>query len=346
LIGTNLLIMNLVKFLHPDAEINIDLRATDGGKIKIGNTRFDLWGGTLGIVRPFWRILTGTTVTAAGHVIPTKWKQEVANLVRSREAPLYSLITDAWTGQTMIGEPFGSPPKGKFGEILTNAGIPKKVQGVLKEAGNRLGPLTMQDFVDAFADEGLDMATIAGAISATGTTVQTYAPTAQTEETILLDKRAHEQFGKNWRDLNARQQRLVARANKTELTEAEQKSRAERVRMESQGASAKHAIEEGVEGGKLVLEALSKEAKEPLENLAILPILEHRVGDWSMNDKWYARYVELTAKELNRVVPRETAKENWPTMPDDKKQAKIKLVVDLAKQKARAIVMRESNRTP
>ena len=84
----------------------------------------------------------------------------------------------------------------RAGEVMTQAGIPKNIQGIAKETWNRLGPLVAQDFADAAWDSGIPRATTAAALSFHGLGVQTYPawPSARLQK--ARDKVSLQRFGK------------------------------------------------------------------------------------------------------------------------------------------------------
>jgi len=330
LIATNLLIMGLVKWLYPDAEIEPDLRATDGGKVKIGNTRYDLWAGNLPFLRTGVRLISGKTKTAAGKLVDTDYKHEIWNVVRARENPLYSLINDAVEGRTYIGEEFGAPPRGRVGKALTGAGVPDWMQGVSKEVWNRMGPLTMQDFADAFVDSGLPAAISAAMLSGTGTGVVTYPERAATALTKFKDQIAQKEYGKNWENLGPGQVAdLVARHWK-ELAEEQLKVDVERGETTDFNFIARLVTEEH-DVGDAVLGRQKPEVRQTFKALGVRLGLSRRFGEWLMNDERYQAYQDAAAKHLNEQTATLLDNPEWQQATDVEKQMMLKGTVDAAK---------------
>lgn len=330
LIGTNLLIMSLAKMLWPDdVEIEPDLRAADGGKIKTGMTRIDLWAGELPYFRTLMRLATGETKTASGKYIPIEYQKEIFNVLRSRESPLWSLVTDAVMGTSFIGEKFGAPPRGQWGEKLTGAGIPEWVQGVGKEVWNRLGPLTMQDTTDALIEEGIPMALLATTLSGTGTGVQTYTPTEHTVFTKTKDRIANEEYEKDWDNLTPRQQELLVRKY-PEIKQAElaaKKSRAEE-------PSVYKESEEEYKTSVRIFKSLDEESQAILKELGIKDIgISRRIGanKFYLNDERYADYEE----EVKRLLPAKIRAIKLSGLSVDEKIKRIQTITGNVKEYVR-----------
>ncbi len=148
------------------AGVEKDPRSADFGKIKVGNTRYDFWGGYLPYVRFVTQVmLEQRKVTSTGAIVDVDWKDITSNFVRSKLAPIPGLIVDLKSGSTFIGE-----------ELTA-----ENWEKVLYE---KLTPMFAQDIVDAIGEYGA----IGGAVglpSALGVGVQTYEDNWNTEEDKL-----------------------------------------------------------------------------------------------------------------------------------------------------------------
>jgi len=87
----------------------------DFGKIRSGNTRWDIWGGFQQFVRYTSQFITQEKKsTASGKITPldgSSYSKEtrmsvIGNLIRSKLAPVPSAIVDYLYGGNMIGDPF------------------------------------------------------------------------------------------------------------------------------------------------------------------------------------------------------------------------------------------------
>jgi hypothetical protein len=190
---TNFLVMFVIKMLDDEDKFKIetDLRSSDGGKIRYGNSRFDLWSGYLQPAQLLVRLATGQKKTQAGEIIKANRGRIIEDFGRSKANPIVGLIIDAYTGRTFYGGRFGGPPKGRPGEVMTKYNVPSWLQGVSKEVWNRMVPLVIQDAADALADAGIPMAVTAGMFSFFGGGTQTYPMWSSTQLKIEQNKMAH-----------------------------------------------------------------------------------------------------------------------------------------------------------
>lgn len=178
MIATNLAIMFLLKMADDEDEFKMDwdLRASDGGKIRVGDSRFDLWAGYLQPAQLMIRLASGQRKSANGKIYDVEAKRLLYDFGRSKANPIVGFVVDAYTGSTFYGGKFLGPPKGVAGKEMTDMGVPKWVQGVSKEAWNRMVPLVIQDTIDALELEGIPMAVTAGTLAFYGGGIQTYPP--------------------------------------------------------------------------------------------------------------------------------------------------------------------------
>lgn len=123
------------------ADVELDPRSTDFGKIKVGNTRWDIWGGFQQWVRVFSQLASGQRKTAKGDVIdinpkkfPFESRKDVAErFLAGKLAPVPSLAYELLQGQKLFGEKLSLS-----NEVLENT-IPLYLQD-MDEAINQIGP--------------------------------------------------------------------------------------------------------------------------------------------------------------------------------------------------------------
>lgn len=113
--GTASTIIGLAKL--GGADVGTDPRSADFGKIKVGNTRFDLGGGFLQYLVLGSRLLSGKIVSSTtgrevtlgeGFNAPTR-ADILGNFLKSKEAPVLSFITQVFTGTDSAGNPINVP---------------------------------------------------------------------------------------------------------------------------------------------------------------------------------------------------------------------------------------------
>jgi len=142
------------------AEVETDSKSADFGKIKVGDTRYDILGGFQQYIVLASRLLSGKmTSSTTGKEIsltegykPTTRQDIIINFLKSKENPILSYMTGFLDQTNQMGQQF-------------NAGA---------EAINRFIPMFAQDIVDLTEDKGLVKALGMELPSAFGVGVQTY----------------------------------------------------------------------------------------------------------------------------------------------------------------------------
>jgi hypothetical protein len=155
-VGFGITILTLMKMAG--AEVGSDPRSSDFGKIKIGNTRIDMWGGFQPFVRVAAQITTGKYIssttgkemTLGEGYRPLTRADIVQHFLEGKEAPVPSFITALMKGKDITGENIS----------------------VSKEIGLRFIPMVMQDMYDLIQESpGLLPISILGIF---GVGIQTY----------------------------------------------------------------------------------------------------------------------------------------------------------------------------
>ena len=152
------------------AEVEVDPRSSDFGKIKVGNTRLDIWGGFQQLIRTAAQITMGQIKTTTGNVrelngrtfpFTTRW-DVMERFVESKFAPVTGFIRDWAANKNYVGQPFE----------------------LSKEMINYLVPLYIQDLTDAIKDNDLQggLLTIPAIF---GTGVQTYQPKVKEYKKVI-----------------------------------------------------------------------------------------------------------------------------------------------------------------
>lgn len=153
------------------ARIEGDPRSSQALKIRIGNTRIDIWAGGVQIIRMLAQLAPyvdpktgeidwtqGSRKTAAGEVIPMSRWDVMARFGESKVQPGIGALKILLTGKTYIGEEV---------DLATPEGW-----AILVKEG--LAPLALEELVVAYIEEGMGGAVLAlGEFGGLG--VQTYA---------------------------------------------------------------------------------------------------------------------------------------------------------------------------
>ena len=150
-VGTGLSILGIAHLAG--AEVEGDPRSSDFGKIKLGNTTIDFWGGFQSLARYGAQFVTGQSKTITGrnrgniNDIPRLSLEEFQDPVwlrftRSKLSPGPGFIADetVFGQENFLGDPtFGHEDFGR--------------EDILPEIGERGAPLFFQDLLDALRDD-------------------------------------------------------------------------------------------------------------------------------------------------------------------------------------------------
>jgi hypothetical protein len=114
-------------------DVVTDPFSSDFGKMKIGNHRFDVWGGHQQVVRTIAQEMFGKkTKVTTGETLGISRGLPTLNFIRGKLAPPIGLFVDKATGSTIVGDP------------LTWKGV----------LWNHLAPLGWQDAYESYQDKG------------------------------------------------------------------------------------------------------------------------------------------------------------------------------------------------
>ena len=155
-VGAGLTVLTLSKLIG--ADVGDEPRSSDFGKVKIDNTRFDVWGGFQPLVRSAAQIVTGKYIssttgkemTLGEGYKPMTRADIVQRFVEGKLAPIPSFVVALMKQQDAQGKPVSIP----------------------KEIGERFVPMVLQDIYD-LAKENPALVP-AGLVNIFGVGVQTY----------------------------------------------------------------------------------------------------------------------------------------------------------------------------
>jgi hypothetical protein len=159
-VSAGALVLGLAK--AAGAEVGIDPRSSDFGKVKIGDTRFDIWGGFQPLARYATQLAVATYISpTTGKPMPigsgkfgTTTRGDVAlRFMRSKLAPNYSLLADWAFGKDVTGSKFR-----------------------VRDQWKRVTPLLVQDALDLYHDRGGGPLGIAEAAACTESVLSLWVP--------------------------------------------------------------------------------------------------------------------------------------------------------------------------
>lgn len=139
-------------------KIELDPRSSDFGKLKVKETRFDVWRGYSQYVRFAAQMVTAQKKEASGQFTTLNRADTLYKFGQSKTSPAFGMLTDMLKGENYYGRP-----------------IFKDTTTALEEAWQRIAPLSMQDARDAFVQYGFNPLSFStAAASALGVSTMTY----------------------------------------------------------------------------------------------------------------------------------------------------------------------------
>jgi hypothetical protein len=169
------------------ADVQLNPRSTDFGKIRVGNSRVDIWGGFL----PYVRFITAFAGAMAQQDMKTTAKTQygqatywqsgwnaLTQLARGKLSPAAGFVIDLADSKNFIGQEMDASKA-----------------TVTREAWSRFMPFFIQDMTDGVRQTGL----VGGFMASPGlfgTGMQSYETSLYTVRTTLQEKLANQLFGK------------------------------------------------------------------------------------------------------------------------------------------------------
>jgi len=155
------------------ADIEIDPRSSDFGKIKFGNVRVDPMAGISQSTVLVARLLSGETKTSTGNIVPIRGDNVpygsgnsadvIARFLRSKLSPVVGTGVDIAAGKDIVGQ------------RVTAEALPEKL----------LAPLAFNDIYQTMKEQGVPAAAALGILSMFGMGLQTYNSQQRNSDTIF-----------------------------------------------------------------------------------------------------------------------------------------------------------------
>lgn len=170
-IGAGVGVLTLLK-TSGVADVELDPRSSDFGKGRVGNTRFDFWGGYQQIVRYTTQAITNERKsTASGDIVGLNRAETVGRFFQSKLSPPAGLATDVLRGETIINE-----------ELDPN------IDTLSEQALARAMPFFFQDVHESFTKSGLAVGAATIPLSLFGVGSTSFSSTSELVEQFGLDK--------------------------------------------------------------------------------------------------------------------------------------------------------------
>lgn len=180
-IGVGITTLYLAKQLGADVEL--DPRSSDFGKIRIGDTRYDIWGGFQQYVRVFAQIFSGDRKTELGikdldETFGESRAEVAESFARGKLAPIPAMVMDIASGRTSAGE-----------KVNKNFQFPnpENETSFTEMAIGHLSPLLIQDVIKASKEDGIKSIFTTGVPAMFGIGVQNYDPSKTARQFDLKD---------------------------------------------------------------------------------------------------------------------------------------------------------------
>jgi len=183
-VGTGMMVMYLAHKAGADIEVNPT--SSEFGKVKVGNTRYDFWGGYSQIAKAVAQTVAGSYRASNGQDYDANRAETVGKFLQSKLAPVPGLAVDLLRGETFTGQ-----------EITASQ------DSVADQLANRLAPLFLQDVVQAMQADGFEGA-VKTLPAGLGLGAATYTSVRDEQNRV-----SQELFKANYRDLTAPRRDIV-----------------------------------------------------------------------------------------------------------------------------------------
>jgi hypothetical protein len=306
------------------AKVERDPRSSDFGKIQMGRTRIDIWGGSQQIARTAAQMFTAQGKSTKTGELYSKDRLEVfGRFIQSKLSPPASLVVETLTGKDFLGEPIPDRIKTK--------------EGFIEYALEKMTPLVIQDTIEAYRTEGMKTAATAFPMAFHGIGVQTFERTSMDDLTDMRDHYAVDVFQKKWDELGPRAQAAL-REYKPQIEEQERIAQFDRRNIAFDAARQREA-------GQLVERALGKDIRKEMDRIGVTVggISRTLSRNWRLSADRYNQYQKSTSKVLNTVLSRIVGTPGYENMPDQNKAELLDYIIREAKRVARNEIVMSAN---
>lgn len=324
MIALNGSILGMIKLFYggdDEVDVELDPRSTDWGKLRIGDIRVDPWAGFQPAARTIVQTALNQRKTGrTKRIVPANRARTLWRYFRSGMSPAAGLVSDLLEDRTFMGE-----------EMVFEPGF------ISKEAIRRFLPMAMQDIGEASWYYGLSGTSIAAPTAILGLGVQVYEPTAYGKLQKTKDYYSRQSFGKNWGELNLKEQWAIYNNFREPLEALQRKAKFDRRTFPRMDAS----LEEQEKAARRVTKLLPQPLQKELIRLELkipgfsrsFSFLQTRL--W-INDQDYKTYQQETAKTLTKVLGRLFKSPGYRRLSNDRKRDLSLDVINTTKQMIRS----------
>jgi hypothetical protein len=296
-----------------------DWRSTDYGKIKIGNTRIDFWGGYLPLARLFMRLAAGEIKAQSGRVVPITAKDTVTSFLQSKLGPMPAYALDLLKGENFVGEP-----------------VNLEADNMVKAFYEKLSPLFMQDLIDATRFSGPGVGAAGGALAFFGASVTSYPKSKSTEVQHNKNMLAQQVLGVKWDALGPDVQELL-RDQYPEIGYAEREAKFDR----SGFGFLTKMVEQRDKSVKKMYKVMPNDVQEEFDSLNLkLGGVSSKIGtDWFLNEERRTQYEKDVTALYRMVLPKLIRSPKWDSVPPIFKIQILTKVMNELKEKVRQDIL-------
>jgi len=322
-VGT-VLLCTLANLMGQD--VGDDPLKSDFGKIKDGDSYWDLTNGTGGMVRMIYQTALGKKRSATGRLYDISRAEPLLFYAQTKLHPSLTTLWESLTGKTLVGEPVEWKEK------------------PFKEAFKRFAFLDVQDALEAYQHGGAVRGGFYGLLAYSGESVQTYGMKEGQKLTIEKNQLANEVFKVNWDQLSPEMQEALRRAYPHLV---EQERLVKMVRTDYNFI--KNEIISQQRAAKYVMSKISQPtAREMLRLNFTIGGLGRQWGaaNYRVSDETYNLYKDSVAYYLDQVLTPMINNPQWGVLEDEVKFQVLERVTDMVKKRCRQELMagiREQN---
>lgn len=296
--ATGLGIMGMAK--AGGAEVEMDWRSSDFGKIKVGNTRYNYWGAFQPMARTAGQMFSGKIKqTGTGKLKDKERHKILLGFLRGKLAPFPGRVVDVAIGETFRGEP-----------------VEPTVEFATKAAYESLVFLFVQDSIDAWRFQGMDAQfPLSSTLAFTGIGVQTWELAPFSELELAKDSLARQTFGKDYDKLSFIEVQELDRdilVNHPGIVKLEQK-----VKFESNSVNFLTRQARSLRKSERFIEKrINKQLRKDMTEMQLrIGGVSRTFGNWRLDDDQYKEYQERVARNINELF--EEMKPLWDTKDND-----------------------------
>lgn len=314
-----------------DDVVEWDPRSTDFGKIKIKNTRFDVYGDAGPYVRAMMQLMAGEKKGQGGRIRRKLRIDVIKQFMRNKRAPIFDFLGRIWSGKTFFGGPAFQTPK-----ALEDTTAGKGAFLIGAEIYQAFMPFFIRAGVEASVEDGWPLGIMALSEEFLSGQSLTYLPTAYAKMQIRQDTAATMTYGKTWDNLSESQQDRLRRLDK-EIEKLEKAAADQRAQW---GPVEEISLREQNEAAENVRVSLSKRVKKVLRDTGTrVTGLDRKAGTLWLNDRRYETYQMFTAEEIEKEIEKVVSRPSWKKKRPEIKTEIIKEIITFGKETARDRVL-------